>query len=60
MFLYQKHQDSLIDKEESHHNEIVGYTKKINAVIVKIPKSEEVNDELLKFTNENNLPTILM
>ena len=55
-----KHQISLIDKDENQHNEIVGYTPKINAVIAKVQKLEDVNDELLKFADENNLPIILM
>ena len=55
-----KYQISLIDKEETHHNEIVGYTPKINAVIAKVPKLEDVDDELLKFADENNLPILLI
>ena len=56
----KKYQDSLIDKTEHRHNEIVGYTLKINAVIAKSEKIEDVPEELLKFANENNLPIILM
>lgn len=56
----QKHQDELIDKEQLGHNEIVGYTPKIQAVIAKENSLAEVPDELLKFAEENNLPVILM
>ena len=54
------YQNSLIDKKENSHNEIVGYAPKINAVIAKVQKFEEVPDELLKFADENKLPIILM
>ena len=53
-------QNSLIDKEGYCHNEIVGYTPKINAVVAKANKFEELPNELLKFANENNLPIILI
>lgn len=55
-----KYQDDLIDKKESHHNEIVGYTPKIHALIAKEANLASVPDELLKFAHENNLPIILM
>lgn len=55
-----KYQDNLIDKEERYHNEIVGYTPKINAVIAKSPSLDKTPAELLKFAYENNLPIILL
>ncbi len=55
-----KYQDDLIDKEEKNHNEIVGYTPKIQAVIAKENSLDNVPDELLNFAEENNLPIILI
>lgn len=55
-----KYQDELIDKQEKCHNEIVGYTPQINAVIAKEPNLDSVPNELLKFAHENNLPIILL
>jgi len=55
-----KYQDSLIDKTQKQHNEIVGYTPKIQAVIAKAKTLDKVPDELLKFAHENNYPVILI
>ena len=54
------YQDDLIDKKEQGHNEIVGYTPKIQAVIAKESSLNDVPDELLRFADENNLPVILI
>lgn len=56
----KSYQDDLIDKQENQHNEIVGYTPKIQAVIAKENSLENVPEELLKFAEENNLPVILI
>lgn len=55
-----KFQNDLIDKNEKHHNEIVGYTPKISAVIAKATSLNALPDGLLKFAHENNLPIILL
>ncbi len=55
-----KYQDSLIDKKQLQHNEIVGYTPKIQAVIAKEKTLDDVPGELLKFAHENNYPVILI
>lgn len=55
-----KFQDNLIDKNEKMHNEIVGYTPKISAVIAKANSLNALPDGLLKFAHENNLPIILL
>lgn len=55
-----KFQNDLIDKNEKHHNEIVGYTPKISAVIAKANSLNALPDGLLKFAHENNLPIILL
>lgn len=55
-----KYQDDLIDKTEQEHNEIVGYTPKIQAVIAKSKNLNNVPDELLRFARENNYPVILI
>lgn len=54
------YQDSLIDKSEERHNEIVGYIPKIQAVIAKAESLDKVPDDLLKFAYENNYPVILI
>lgn len=56
----KSYQESLIDKTEVKHNEIVGYTPKIQAVIAKAPNLNNVPEELLKFAYENNYPIILI
>lgn len=55
-----KFQEDLVDKSEKQHNEIVGYTPKIHAVIAKSKNLESVPDELLKFAHENDLPVVLI
>ncbi len=57
---FEEYQDSLIDKKEEIHNEIVGYVPKIQAVIAKAKSLKEVPDELLKFADENKLPVVLI
>ncbi|MCD8024355.1 MAG: HD domain-containing protein [Candidatus Gastranaerophilales bacterium] len=54
------YQDKLIDKKELVHNEIVGYTPKIQAVVAKAKNLNEVPKELLDFSHENNLPIVLI
>ena len=56
----EKFQDSLIDKEENRHNEIVGYVPKIEGVIAKANGLDEVPKELLDFAKKNNYPIILI
>lgn len=56
----EKFQDSLIDKEEKRHNEIVGYVPKIEGVIAKANGLDEVPKELLDFAKKNNYPIILI
>ena len=53
-------QNSLIDKTESTHNEIIGFAPKINAVIIKADNIKEAPDELLDFAHKDNLPVILI
>ena len=55
-----KFQDSLIDKKEENHNEIVGYVPKIQAVIAKEKSIDKVPDDVLEFAHENNLPVVLI
>ena len=54
------YQDSLIDKTESKHNEIVGYIPKIHGLVAKAKNISFVPDDLLKFAHENDLPIILI
>ena len=55
-----QYQDSLIDKSERNHNEIVGYTPKIQAVIAKVKSTNELPKELLDFAYENKLPIVMI
>ena len=54
------YQNSLIDKKDRNHNEIVGYTPKLQAVIAFEDSLDNVPDDLLKFADENKLPVILL
>lgn len=56
----KKYQDNLIDKEEKEHNELVGFTPKIQAVIAKTDCLNNVPADLLKFAKENNYPVVLI
>ena len=55
-----KFQDSLIDKKEQNHNEIVGYVPKLQAVVAKERSLSSIPDEILEFAKENNLPVVLI
>ena len=55
-----KFQDSLIDKKEQNHNEIVGYVPKLQAVVAKEKSLSSIPDEILEFAKENNLPVVLI
>lgn len=59
-YAINKFQSDLIDKNEKRHNEIVGYTPKISAVIAKATSLNALPDGLLKFAHENNLPIVLI
>ena len=54
------YQNSLIDKKEQMHNEIVGYLPKIHAVIAKEDSIHKLPDDLLKFAYDNGYPIILI
>lgn len=54
------YQNSLIDKKEEKHNEIVGYLPKIQAVIAKEDSFDKLPDDLLKFAYDNNYPIVLI
>lgn len=54
------YQDSLIDKNETKHNELVGYIPKIKAVVAKEKTLDDVPNELLDFAYENKLPVVLI
>lgn len=56
----EKYQDSLIDKKEEHHNEIVGYVPKIQGIIAKANSLSEIPQNLLDFAYKNNYPVILI
>lgn len=52
--------EELFVKDNSIHNEIVGYAPKIRGVIAKEQNLKDVPVELLNFAYENNLPVILI
>ncbi len=56
----KEYQESLIDKEEHTHNEIIGYTPKIQGLIAIADTINELPDDFLKFAYENNYPIILI
>lgn len=55
-----KYQDSLIDKEEKNHNEIVGYVPKIQGIIAKSKSLDDIPEELLEFAHKSDYPIILI
>ena len=55
-----EYQNSLIDKTQTKHNEIIGFAPKINAVIAKEKDIKDVPSELLSFAKKDNLPVILI
>lgn len=54
------YQNSLIDRKEQTHNEIVGYLPKIHAVIAKEDSIHKLPDDLLKFAYDNDYPIVLI
>ena len=58
--ILKKCQDSLLSTTNKHHNEIVGLSPEIQAVIAKEKNPNNLPEKLLDFAHENNYPIILI
>ena len=53
-------QKSLINKNNSSHNEIVGYAPKVEALVSKVKHFSQLPEDFLEFARNNDLPIILI